>query len=211
MSVICFQIDQLFCNFALWFFQNKKEPNNANFTSFQREPLGGVLRSESWFDKPYCSVAKSYLTLCDPMNSSTRPCPSLSPEVCSNSCPLSLWCYLTIISSAAPFCFCLQSFPASGYFPMSWLFASGGQYIGTSPLASVPPMNIQGWFPLGLTCLISLQPRRQESSPGPQFKSISSSSLSLLYCPTLTLIQDYWKNHSFDCMDLCLLSDVSAF
>ena len=156
MSVICFQIGQLFCNFALWFFQNKKEPNNANFTSFQREPLGGVLRSESWFDKPYCSVAKSYLTLCDPMNSSTRPCPSLSPEVCSNSCPLSLWCYLTIISSAAPFCFCLQSFPASGYFPMSWLFASGGQYIGTSPLASVPPMNIQGWFPLGLIGLISL-------------------------------------------------------
>ena len=156
MSVICFQIGQLFCNFALWFFQNKKEPNNANFTSFQREPLGGVLRSESWFDKPYCSVAKSYLTLCDPMNSSTLPCPSLSPEVCSNSCPLSLWCYLTIISSAAPFCFCLQSFPASGYFPMSWLFASGGQYIGASASASVLPMNIQDWFPLGLIGLISL-------------------------------------------------------
>ena len=70
---------------------------------------------------------------------------------CSNSCPLSRWCYLTTSSSAALFSFCLQSFPASGSFPMSPLFASGGQSIETSALASVLPMNIQGWFPLGLT------------------------------------------------------------
>ena len=68
---------------------------------------------------------------------------------------MSLWCYLTISSSAAPFYFCLQLFPASGSFPMSWLFASGGQSIGASVL--VLPMNIQSWFPLGLTNFISLQ------------------------------------------------------
>ena len=82
------------------------------------------------------------------------PCPSPPPRACSNSCPLSWWCYPTISSSVVPFSFCLQSFPASGSFLMSQLFASGGQTIGTS--ASVLPMNIQGWFPLGLTDLISL-------------------------------------------------------
>ena len=85
------------------------------------------------------------------------PCPSLPPRVCSYSCPLSWWCYLTISSSAALFSFCLQYFPASGSFPKSWLFKSGGQSIGASALASVLPVNIQGWFPLGLTGLITLQ------------------------------------------------------
>ena len=83
------------------------------------------------------------------------PCPSLSPGVCSNSCPLIQWCYLTISSSSAPFSFCLQSFPASGSFAMSQLFPSGGQSIGDS--ASVLPVNIQGWFPLWLASLIPLQ------------------------------------------------------
>ena len=84
------------------------------------------------------------------------PCPPLSPRACSHSCPLSQWCYLTISSSAAPFSY-LQSFPASGSFPMSQLFSSDGQNIGASAVASVLPMNIQGWFPSGLTGLISLQ------------------------------------------------------
>ena len=84
------------------------------------------------------------------------PCPSLSPRVCSNSRPLSQWCHPTISSSAAPFSSCLQSFPASGFFPMSQLFTSGGQSIGASASASFLPMNIQGWLPLGLTGLISL-------------------------------------------------------
>ena len=83
------------------------------------------------------------------------PCPSLSTGVCSNSCPLSWWWYPTMSSSVIPFSSCLQSFPPSGSFPMSWLLASDGQSIGGS--ASVLPMNIQGWFPLGLTDLISLQ------------------------------------------------------
>ena len=77
------------------------------------------------------------------------PCPSPFPGVCPHSCPLRWWCHPTISSSTAPFS-CRQSFPASGSFPMSRLFASGGQNVGASALA-VFPMNIQGWFPLGLT------------------------------------------------------------
>ena len=83
------------------------------------------------------------------------PCPFL--RVRSNSHPLSWWCFLTSSFSAARFSFCLQSFPASGAFPMSWLFAFDDQSIGASASASVLPMNMQGWFPLGLTGLISLQ------------------------------------------------------
>ena len=83
------------------------------------------------------------------------PCPSLSPGICPNSCPLSWWCYLTISPSDTPFSFCLQSF--SGTFPMSWLFASGGQSTGASASVSIFPMTIQDWFPLWLTGLISLQ------------------------------------------------------
>ena len=85
------------------------------------------------------------------------PCPSLAPRVCSDSCPWCQWCCLTISSSVALFSFCLQSFLASGSFPMSRLFASCGQSIGASALASVLLMNIQGWFLLALTGLISLQ------------------------------------------------------
>ena len=84
------------------------------------------------------------------------PCPSLSPGVCSNACPLCRWCRPTILSSVIPFSSCLQSFPASGSFPMSQFFTSGGQSIGVSASASVFPMNIQGWFPLGLIDLNSL-------------------------------------------------------
>ena len=84
------------------------------------------------------------------------PCPSPTPGVYSNSCPLSWWCHPTISSSVVPFSSCLQSFPASGSFLMSWFFTSGGQSIGVSASASVLPMNIQDWFPLGWTSLISL-------------------------------------------------------
>ena len=82
--------------------------------------------------------------------------PSLSPRVCSNSCPMSRWCHPTISSSVAPFSSCPQSFSASGSFPMNQPFTSGGKSIRASASASVLPMNIQGWFPLGLTGLISL-------------------------------------------------------
>ena len=84
------------------------------------------------------------------------PCSSLSPGVCSISCPLNQRCHPTISSSVVPFSSGLQSFPASWSFPMRWLFASGGQRIGTSALASVLPVNIRDWFPLGLIGLISV-------------------------------------------------------
>ena len=84
------------------------------------------------------------------------PCPSPTPGAYTNSCPLSQWSHPTISSSVIPFSSCLQSFPASGSFQMSQLFAWGGQSIGVSASASVLPMNIQDWFPLGLTGLISL-------------------------------------------------------
>ena len=85
---------------------------------------------------------------------------SITNSQCSNSCPLSRWCHLTISSSVVPFSSCPKSFPASGSFPMSQLFTSGGQSIGISASASVLPMNIQDWFPLRLTGLIFLQSKR---------------------------------------------------
>ena len=102
-------------------------------------------------------------------------CPPLSPGVCSNSCPLSRWCYMTISSFAIPFTFCLQSFPSSVSFPMNRFFKSGGQSIGASASASVLPVNVQGWFLLKLTGLVSLQSKwPQEPSPAPQSESITS-------------------------------------
>ena len=126
------------------------------------------------------------------------PCPSPTPRVYSNSCPLSRWCHPTISSSAIPFSSCLQSFPASGSFPMSQ-FASDGQSIGASTSASVLPVNIRTDFLQdGLVWSLCCPRDSQESSPTPQFKSINSSGLSFLYSSTLTSIHDYWKNHSFD-------------
>ena len=85
------------------------------------------------------------------------PCPSPTPRACSNSCPWSRWCHPTISSSVIPFSSCLQSFPASGSFPMSQFFTKRGQSIGVLALVSVLPMYIQDWFPLGWTGWISLQ------------------------------------------------------
>ena len=127
------------------------------------------------------------------------PCPSPTPRVYSNSCLLSWWCHPTILSSVVPFSSCLQSFPASGSFQMNQFFTSGGQSIGVSASATVLPMNIQDWCPLGWKVGSLCHPRdSQESSPTPQFKSINSLALSFLYSPTLTSVHDYWKNDSFD-------------
>ena len=126
------------------------------------------------------------------------PCWS-TPRAYSNSCPSSRWCHPNILPSVVPFSSCLQSFPASGSFPMSQFFAPGGQSIGVSASASVFPINIQGWFPLGLTDLSPWSPwDSQESSPAPQVKSMTTLVLSFLYSPNLISIHDYWKNHSFD-------------
>ena len=119
------------------------------------------------------------------------PCPSPTPRVYSNSCPLSRWCHPTISSSVICFSSHHQSFPAPGSFQVSQFFSSGNQSIGVSASASVLPMNIQDLFPLGLMVGSSCSPRdSQESSPIPQFKSINSLALSFLYSPTLTSIHD---------------------
>ena len=118
-------------------------------------------------------------------------CPSPTPGACLNSCPLSQWCHPTISSSVIHFS-CLQSFPASESFPMSQFFASGGQSIRAS--ASVLPINVQDWFPLGLTGLISLQSKGlSRVFSNTQFKSINSLALSFLYGPALTSIHDTGK------------------
>ena len=127
------------------------------------------------------------------------PCLSPTPGACSISCPSSQWCYPAISSSVVPVSTCLQSFPASGSFPMSQFFASNGQSIGASASASVLPMNIQDWFPLRLTGLISLQSKGfSRVFSNTTVQKHHSSVLSFLYSPTLASIPDYWKNHSFD-------------
>ena len=110
------------------------------------------------------------------------PCPSPTPGVHANPCPLSQWCHPTISSTVFPFSSCPQSFPASGSFPMSQLFASGGQNIGVSATASVLPMNTQDWSPLGWTGWISLQskgPARVFSNTTVQKHQFFSTHLSL--------------------------------
>ena len=148
------------------------------------------------------SVAQSCPTLLQPHEPQhTRPpCPSPTPRVYPNPCPLSRWWHPTIASSVVPFSSCPQYFPAAGSFPMSQLFASGGQSTGVSALASFLPKKSQGWSPSEWTGWISLQSKglSQESSPTPHFKSINSLALSFLYSPTLTCIHDHRKNHSLD-------------
>ena len=121
------------------------------------------------------------------------PCPSPTPRTYSNSRASRWWCHPTVSSSVVPFSFHLQPFLASGSFPMSWFFASGGQCTGVSAWTSVLPKNIQDWFPLGWTDWISLQSEdSHESSPAPQFKTINSSAFSFLFSPILTSMHDYW-------------------
>ena len=159
----------------------------------------------------FCVVQSfSHVQLSVTPRTAAYPCPSLFLRACSISCPLSRWCHPTISFSIVPFSSGLQSFPAWGSFPMSWLFTSGGQSIGASDSASVFLMNIQGWFPLGLTGLISLQ----------------SKELSRVFFSTIVRRHQFFeaqpfllfsfhthtrKNHSFDYMGISLQSNVSAF
>ena len=114
------------------------------------------------------------------------------------------WCHPTISSSVFPFSSCPQCFPASGSFPMSWLFASGGQSVRALASASVLLMNIQDWFPFGLTGWISLQSKRLS-------RVFSNTIVKKHQFFGAQLIHDYWKNHSLNYMDLCQQSSVSAF
>ena len=144
---------------------------------------------------------------CHPINCSMPGFPVLHYllESAQNSGLLSWWYSLTITSSVAPFSSYLQSFPASGSFPMSELTILGCQSIGASASSTVLPMNVQGCFLYDWQVWPSCSPRdSQESSSAPQFKSINSSVLSLLYGPTLTSVHDYWKNQSFGYTDLFL-------
>ena len=139
-----------------------------------------------------CTVTQLCLTLCD----YSTPGFPVFHQLLELAQTHVHWVGHAISSSIVPSS-CLQSFPASGSFPMSWLFASGGQTIWASASATVLPKNIQGWFPLGLTGLISLK-FKGLSRVFSNTTSINSLALSFLYSPTLTSINDYWKNHSFD-------------
>ena len=126
------------------------------------------------------------------------PCPSPTPGVCSNSCPLSQWCHLTTSSSVLPFSSCLQSFPTSGFFQMSQLFTSGGQNIEVSASASVLPINILDWFLLGWTGWTSLQSKKlSRVFSKNRVQSLCSSALNFLYSQTLTAINNYGKPITF--------------
>ena len=148
----------------------------------------------------FSSVAQLCPTLCNPMNHSTPGLPvhHQLPELAQTNVHRVSDAIQPSHTLSSTFSSCLQSLPASGSFQISQFFTSGGQSIGTSALASVLPMNIQDWFPLGLVGSPWSPRDSQESAPTPQFKSINSSVLSFLYSPTLTSIHDYWKNHSFD-------------
>ena len=127
------------------------------------------------------------------------PCPSPTSAVYRNSCPWCQWCHPTISSSVIPSSSCSQSFPASGTFPMSQFFTSGGQSIGVSASASVLQMNIQDWFPLGWTGWISLQSKglsRVFSNTTVQKHQFFGTHLSSQ--SNFTSILDHWKNHSLD-------------
>ena len=150
-----------------------------------------------------CSVVSDSLWSHEPQHA-RPPCPSPTPRVHPNPCPLSWWCHPTIPSSVILFSSCPQSFPASGSFQMSQLFTSGGQNIGVSASISDLPMNTQDWSSLGWTGWISLQSKglsrvfsnttvQKHQFFGAQFSSQSNSHIH-----TLTSIHYHWKNHSLD-------------
>ena len=142
-------------NFLLWLQYLKlyrifKVQRKNYLTSCTHRSLASIVFVQSFL------ITKSFLILFHPEHTRlSYPLPS--PGTCSNSCPLSWWCHPTISFSVISSSSCPQSFLPLGSFPVSWLFSSGGQSIGVSASASIFPMNIQYWFPLGLTSLISLQ------------------------------------------------------
>ena len=139
---------------APWEFQGPKKDKKWAVAQFLEIP---TLPQNSWNIRPTHSVQFSDSLWPHGLQHARPSCPSLITGTYSNSCPSGWWCHPTISSSVVPFSSHLQSFPASGSFPMSQFFASGGQGIGVSASASVLPMNIQDWFPIGWTGWISLQ------------------------------------------------------
>ena len=156
----------------MWYFANQTQIQFGSVQSLSHVQL---------FVTPWTAACQASLSI-------------TNPGVYLNSCLLSWWCHPTISSSVLPFSSCLQSFPASGCFPMSQFFASGGQNIGVSASISALPMNIQDWFPLGWTGWVSLLSKwllRVFSNTTVQKHQFFSAQLSL--SPTLTSINDYWK------------------
>ena len=149
-----------------------------------------------------CTVPFSHSVMSDSLRphepQHTRPpCPSPTPRVYPNSCPLSRWCHPTISSSVVPFSSCLQSFTGSGSFQMNQLFASGDRSIGVSASASVLPVNTQDWSPLGWTGWISLQSKGLSRVFSNTIVQKHQFFRAQLYSPVLTSIH-YWKNHSIN-------------
>ena len=176
--------------------------------SWEKVDFHEIMRLEFSSVQFSCSVVSDYLQPHESQH--TRPpCPSPTPGVYPDSRPLIWWCHPAISSSVIPFSSCPQSLPASESFPVSQLFASGGQSIGVSTLASFLPKNTQGWSPLEWTGWISLQSKglsrvfSNTTVQKHQFFGVQPSSLSNSRIHT-------WL-HSFDKMDLCWQSNVSAF
>ena len=175
-------------------------PNNFFFWFSQwHHHLSGLSFQKSRYHQ-FSSVTQSCPTLWPHgLQHARLPCPSPTPGACSNSCLSSWWWHPTISSSLVPFSSCLQSFLASESFPVSQFFASGDQSVRASASTSVLPMNIQDWFPLGLTDWIYLHSKGlSRVFSNTTVQNINSLVLSFLYSPTLTLIHGHWKNHSFD-------------
>ena len=137
---------------------------------------------EIWFSFQFYSSVVSDSLRPHGLQHARLPCPSPIPRAYSDSCPSIRWCHPTISSSVIPFSSCLQSFPASGSFPVSQFFASGGQIIAVSASASVLPMNIQDWFPFGLTGLISMQSKGLS-------RVFSNTKASILRCSAFFIVQ----------------------
>ena len=167
------------------------------------------------FKLPAYSVQFSHSVMSDSLwlhglQHTRPPWPSPTLRAYSNSCPLSWWCHPTISSSVVPLSSCLQSFPASGSFPVSQFFALGGQSIGASASASVFPMSVQGRFPLrlsGFICLLSQGLSGVFSST----TCINFAEFCLLDHPALTTVCDHWEDHSLDYMEPCGRSNISGF
>ena len=178
------------CTKEVWHIQNKwGNSKNKTKNIWNCTPLK-ILQWSPKAKRAECSLAHlqfSHSVVSDSLHTHGQqhakpPCPSLTPRVYPNACPLSHWCHPTISSSVVPFSSHLQAFPASGSFPMSQFFTSGGQRIGVSASALVLPMSIQDWFPLGWTAWISLK----------------SKGLSRVFSNTTV------QKHQLFCTQLCL-------
>ena len=152
---------------------------------------------DPWFSSVSLSVVSDSLQP-HGLQHSSLPCPSLSPRVCSNSCPLSWWCYLTISSSVVPFSYCLQSLLASGSFPMSWLFPSSDQKYWSFSFNKSPSNEYSKLISFRIDWLDLAVQGDSRVFSSTTVQKHQFLALSLLNDPALTSVHDCWKNHSLD-------------